>query len=85
MDLPKTERQWVLIPFRDETNGDETYGGGRYLQVDLPISSATTLDFNRAFNPLCAYDSKFTCPIPPADNALKVSIPAGEKSYGGSH
>jgi uncharacterized protein len=85
MDLPETERQWVLIPFRDETNGHETYGGGRYLQVDLPIGSATTLDFNRAFNPLCAYDSKFTCPIPPADNALKVSIPAGEKSDGGSH
>jgi uncharacterized protein (DUF1684 family) len=85
MDLPADQRQWVLIPFRDMTTGHETYGGGRYLQVDLPVPVRTSLDFNRAFNPLCAYKSVFTCPIPPAENWLKVRIAAGEKAYVAKH
>lgn len=85
MDLPTDQRQWVLVPFRDLTTGHESYGGGRYLQVDLPLPAQLTLDFNRAFNPLCAYKSVFTCPIPPAENWLKMRIPAGEKAYLAKH
>ena len=85
MDLPAKERNWVLIPFQDRTNGKETYGGGRYLDLELPINAHTELDFNRAFNPLCAYDSKFTCPVPPPENRLKIAVTAGEKAYAGKH
>jgi uncharacterized protein (DUF1684 family) len=85
MDLPAKERNWVLIPFQDGTNGHETYGGGRYLQLDLPLPAHAVLDFNRAFNPLCAYDSKFTCPVPPPQNRLPIPVPAGEKAYAGAH
>ncbi len=81
MDLPEEKRQWLLIMFRDLTNGDETYGGGRYIQVDLPVSPGMKIDFNRATNPYCAYEAEFTCPVPPLENWLKVRIPAGEKNY----
>jgi uncharacterized protein (DUF1684 family) len=85
MDLPPRERTGVLIPFQDRTNGRETYGGGRYLELELPIGARTVLDFNRAFNPLCAYDSKFTCPMPPPENRLTIAVRAGEKAYTGAH
>jgi uncharacterized protein (DUF1684 family) len=85
MDLPEQERNWVLIPFQDRTNGKETYGGGRYLDLYFPIQAHTELDFNRAYNPLCAYDSKFTCPAPPPENRLKIAVTAGEKAYAGKH
>ena len=81
MDLPEENRQWLLIMFRDLTNGDESYGGGRYIQVDLPVSLRTRIDFNRAMNPYCAFEAEFTCPVPPLENWLKVRIPAGEKDY----
>jgi len=85
MDLPVAQRNWVLIPFQDRTNGKETYGGGRYLDLHFPLSAHTELDFNRAYNPLCAYDSKFTCPVPPPENRLKIAVTAGEKAYAGKH
>ena len=85
MDLPPQQRNWVLIPFQDRTNGHETYGGGRYLQLDFPIRTHVELDFNRAFSPLCAYDSKFTCPVPPPGNRLRILVPAGEKAHAGGH
>jgi hypothetical protein len=81
MDLPENKRQWLLIMFRDLTNGEETYGGGRYIQVDLPSNASTRIDFNRATNPYCAYEAQLTCPVPPLENWLKVRIPAGEKDY----
>ena len=81
MDLPKEKRQWVLVPFKDATNGRDTYGGGRYLEIKFPIEAATEIDFNRASNPWCAYDPKYTCPIPPVKNWLKISIEAGEKDF----
>ena len=73
----------LFVPFTDKTNGFDTYGGGRYLDIPLPPegSSTITLDFNRAYNPFCAFDSEFACPVPPADNRLPVPIPAGEKEY----
>jgi uncharacterized protein (DUF1684 family) len=73
----------LFIPFTDLTNGRETYGGGRYLDVPLPEDDATEiqLDFNRAYNPYCAYNNAYSCPVPPAENRLQVAIPAGEKSF----
>ena len=81
MDLPEAKRQWLLIMFRDLTNGDETYGGGRYIQVGLPTDTNAKIDFNRAANPYCAYEAQLTCPVPPLENWLKVRIPVGEKDY----
>ncbi|MDO7846415.1 DUF1684 domain-containing protein [Hymenobacter sp. M29] len=73
----------LFVPFTDNTNGRETYGGGRYLDVPLPAPDSTglTLDFNRAYNPYCAYNNDYSCPVPPAENRLRVAIPAGEKSF----
>ena len=73
----------LFIPFTDLTNGHESYGGGRYLDVPLPTPEAMTiqLDFNRAYNPYCAYNNEYSCPVPPAENRLQVAIPAGEKSF----
>jgi len=85
MDLPEEERQWVLVPFKDKTNGHETYGGGRYLEIMLPIDARTEIDFNRAANPWCAYDPRYTCPVPPLENWLSLPIEAGEKMFGSAH
>ena len=73
----------LFIPFTDLTNGRDSYGGGRYLDVPLPDPEATAfkLDFNRAYNPYCAYNNEYSCPVPPAENRLQVAIPAGEKSF----
>jgi uncharacterized protein len=74
----------LFLPFRDRTNGSETYGGGRYLidtikGADLGrIAESFVVDFNYAYNPSCAYNPHWTCPLAPAENHLPVSIPAGE-------
>ena len=78
----------LFIPFTDATSGQETYESGRY--IDLEIKDITNdkvmVDFNKAYNPYCAYLSgKFNCPIPPAENRLAVAITAGEKSFGKAH
>ncbi|WP_192821979.1 DUF1684 domain-containing protein [Rufibacter sp. LB8] len=70
----------LFIPFTDQTNGFETYGGGRYLDA-IPNGKTIVLDFNKAYNPFCAYNPAFACPMPPAENRLKVKIPAGEKEF----
>lgn len=69
------------ILFRDATSGKETYGGGRYLELepaDLTDNRAV-LDFNRAYNPYCAYNPGYACPLPPAENTLPVAVKAGER------
>lgn len=85
----KTEfKDYLFIPFRDGTSGEETYGGGRYLDLRLPKSEGKIiaepetlfLDFNQAYNPYCAYSIRYSCPVPPAENTLKVNIVAGEKT-----
>jgi uncharacterized protein len=78
----------LFIPFTDATSGEETYESGRY--IDLEINDIKTdkvlIDFNRAYNPYCAYVSgKYNCPIPPAENRLTVSIRAGEKLFKKAH
>ena len=81
--LSKTDeyKDYLLIPFTDATNGKETYGGGRYIDFAIPASGNVTLDFNLAYNPSCAYSSRYSCPIPPRENRLKAKIRAGEKTY----
>ena len=71
---------YLFIPFRDGTSRNETYGGGRYLDVRIPDGKMLLLDFNLAYNPYCAYSHRYSCPIPPAINTLEVNISAGEKT-----
>lgn len=73
----------LFLPFWDETNGTTTYGGGRYLDVrksDLD-SGDFRLDFNKAYNPWCAYSDGFSCPVPPMDNRLTFAVRAGEQDF----
>jgi hypothetical protein len=79
---PADSPQQYFIPFRDETNGMETYPMGRYLYLrEGPEPATYILDFNRAFNPYCAYSEFYNCPYPPDENHLDVPIPAGEKRF----
>lgn len=71
----------LFIPFTDLTSGTESYGGGRYLDVEKPTGESVALDFNLAYNPYCAYNHNFSCPIPPAENHLDVPIRAGEMPF----
>jgi hypothetical protein len=71
----------VFIPFRDLTSGRESYGAGRYLMLELNEADDYELDFNRAFNPYCAYTDDFECPFPPAENDLPAAVRAGEKAW----
>jgi len=71
----------VFVPFRDRTSGDESYGPGRYLTLELNESDEYEVDFNRAFNPYCAYTDDYECGFPPAENDLPVAIRAGEKAW----
>jgi hypothetical protein len=72
---------YLFIPFRDATTGKETYAAGRYIDLPENTSGIYDLDFNRAYNPLCAYGEGYSCPVPPDENWLTVPIRAGEKSY----
>ena len=69
----------VFVPFLDGTSGKETYGAGRYLDIDPEEDGTYTLDFNLAYHPSCVYDVKFSCPLTPAENRLPFRIEAGER------
>lgn len=69
-----------FVPFRDKTSGKETYGAGRYLDPQVHDGNFI-LDFNQAYNPFCAYNENYTCPLPPVENWLDIPIYAGEKSF----
>ncbi|OGS69667.1 MAG: hypothetical protein A3F91_02235 [Flavobacteria bacterium RIFCSPLOWO2_12_FULL_35_11] len=71
----------LFVPFTDKTSGKETYGGGRYLVLDIPENNQVTIDFNMAYNPFCVYNPKHSCPIPPAENNLPIKISVGEMMY----
>lgn len=75
------QRLWV--PFRDLTSGLETYGGGRYLDLDRTATGLYDLDFNRAYNPYCVYDASWICPYPPSENRLEIAVRAGERLQDG--
>lgn len=71
----------VFVPFRDRTSGDDSYGPGRYVTLELNEADEYDIDFNRAFNPYCAYTDDYECGFPPAENDLPVPIRAGEKAW----
>ena len=78
---------YLFLPFKDETNGVTTYGGGRYLNMSKLVTEdgEIIIDFNRCYNPWCAYSDGFNCPIPPRENNLSFPIQAGEKNYRGNY
>lgn len=84
-DLMTVEKykDYLFVPFTDATTGDESYGSGRYLEFYITAIKNDTLqlDFNKAYNPYCAYATGFRCPIPPKENTLPVAILAGEKVF----
>jgi hypothetical protein len=76
----------LFLPFRDATSGGETYGAGRYLEVDPPDADGrVVVDFNYAYSPSCAYNPNWSCPIPPGENWVTVPIRGGEKTFPGAH
>ena len=79
--LENIDEEKLFIPFGDATSADETYGAGRYLDVEHGGSGTVLVDFNYAYNPYCAYVESFSCPLPPPQNLLPVAIRAGEKNY----
>jgi len=74
-------RSNLFLPFRDRTNGQETYENGRYLDVEMLNGEKVIVDFNTAHNPFCAYNEKYTCAYAPEENTLDVAIPCGEKKF----
>ncbi len=73
--------QSLFVPFTDETSGKESYGAGRYLDLEEARGEEHVLDFNLGYNPYCAYSENYVCPFPPQENRLPVEIRAGEKNY----
>ncbi len=71
----------LFIPFKDKTNGKETYEGGRYIDAEILPDYKMILDFNMAYHPSCAYNEKFVCVLPPRENMLDVEIRAGERLF----
>ena len=88
-DLMKQSKykEYLFVPFTDSTTGNESYGSGRYLEFNIPEikNNLLLLDFNKAYNPYCAYANGFHCPLPPRENHLPVYVRAGEKSFGKEH
>lgn len=76
-----TSSSYAFVPFRDSTNGRDTYDGGRYIDLAKTIPETVTLDFNLAYTPDCAYNKRFVCPIPPSENRVEAPVEAGEKVY----
>ena len=74
-------REYLFLPFLDDTNGFESYGGGRYIDLDVTEEDNLVIDFNSAYNPYCVYDEKYSCPIVPRDNYLPLEINAGVKNF----
>ena len=75
----------LFVMFADGTTGRETYGAGRFLDVPRPVDGRMSVDFNRAYNPPCAFNTFATCPLPPPQNWLPVPVEAGEKFSGAAH
>jgi len=73
----------LFLPFTDFTSGDGSYGGGRYIDLKIPDNDLIVIDFNKSYNPYCAYSHRFSCPIPPEENDVSLRIEAGIKSFNG--
>lgn len=74
-------KDYLFLPFLDDTNGEETYGGGRYIDLRIPEDDSIEIDFNKAYNPYCAYNAKYSCPIVPRHNYVSTKIEAGVKVF----
>jgi uncharacterized protein (DUF1684 family) len=72
---------YLFLPFLDLTNGEESYGGGRYIDMRIPKTDSVEIDFNKAYNPYCAYNEKYSCPIVPRENFLNTEVRAGVKAF----
>ena len=72
---------YLFCPFTDWASGDGAYGGGRYIDLRIPEGDRIILDFNKSYNPYCAYNERYSCPIPPKENYLPVRIEAGIKAF----
>ncbi len=83
LEAPRAEELFFIL--RDQTSGKETYGAGRFLYAGLPKAGKVVLDFNKAYNPPCAFTPYATCPLPPRQNWLPVRVEAGEMAYGKGH
>ena len=81
LTLYDTGHPGLFLPFRDATSGRESYGGGRYLDLQPDDSGKVIIDFNLAYSPFCAYNDGYSCALPPAENWMAVPIEAGEKSW----
>jgi len=79
VDTAGNDMRRLFVPFGDLTNGNDTYPGGRYLDLDRTATGFYDLDFNRAYNPFCVFNEKYDCPLPPRENRLTVPIRAGER------
>ncbi len=84
MEKYKDEPRFFL-PFYDETSAHDTYGGGRFLDIEYTGKASIDIDFNLSYNPYCAYNPDYRCPIPPAENHINVAVEAGEKKYKEGH
>jgi len=82
--LETADAKQLFLIFADKTTGKETYGAGRFLYADMPANGKIVLDFNKAYNPPCAFTPYATCPLAPPENRMNVRIDAGEKKYKGS-
>lgn len=80
VDSPDANR--LFVPFTDVTSNSETYGGGRYLELNKTATGLYDLDFNRAYHPFCVFNATFECPVPPRENRLLTAVRAGEKLIG---
>ena len=78
-DVNDRSMEKLFVPFGDLTNGTQTYGGGRYMNLRRTATGLYDLDFNQAFHPYCVYNPAWICPVPPRENRLPVAIPAGER------
>jgi len=80
-------KNYLFVPFTDLTSGEQSYAGGKYMDIMLDDIKNNTLllDFNKAYNPYCAYTTGYNCPIPPRENDLPVAIKAGEMAFGKAH
>jgi uncharacterized protein (DUF1684 family) len=83
LEDPDAKEIWFI--FADKTSAKETYGGGRFLYADMPKNGKVTIDFNKAYNPPCAFTPHATCPLAPPENRLAIPVTAGEKKYRGGH
>lgn len=83
LDMAKLEdyKDHLFLPFTDLTSGNGSYGGGRYIDLKRPDGEVVLLDFNKSYNPYCAYNPRYSCPIPPPQNDLPVEVRAGVKEY----